>query len=229
MDLYKDTELAMLLGFKGRTAAMLFYGLPGFSVDLDFDLLDTNSSSSIDQKKVFNRITSLFTHKYRITDHCLKYNTLFWMISYGKFLAQIKIKISTRDSSYNQYQVVPFYGIPVKVMVVEDLIVHKLIALRARKNMANRDLFDIHYFFSSPYVGDINYQLIKKITGTDPSTFFVQLYEFVSSIPPGSVLAGLGEVLSEAQKKWAKAKLVLELKGLIQLQIDLLSQYDSTF
>ena len=37
-----------------------------------------------------------------------------------------------------------------------------------------------------------------------------------------NILAGLGEVLTDSQKDWAKAKLVEEIKGLVQRQIDLL-------
>ena len=40
-DIYSDTALGPVLGFKGGTAAYFFYDLPRFSVDLDFDLLDT--------------------------------------------------------------------------------------------------------------------------------------------------------------------------------------------
>ena len=39
-DVYTDTSIAPYLGFKGGTAAFMFYGLDRFSVDLDFDLLD---------------------------------------------------------------------------------------------------------------------------------------------------------------------------------------------
>ena len=38
-DVYSDTAIAPHLGFKGGTAAHLFYGLNRHSVDLDFDLL----------------------------------------------------------------------------------------------------------------------------------------------------------------------------------------------
>ncbi|PIZ76423.1 hypothetical protein COY05_01425 [Candidatus Peregrinibacteria bacterium CG_4_10_14_0_2_um_filter_38_24] len=38
-DIYSDTEISSLLGFKGGTCAYFFYNLPRFSVDLDFDLL----------------------------------------------------------------------------------------------------------------------------------------------------------------------------------------------
>jgi len=36
-------------------------------------------------------------------------------------------------------------------------------------------------------------------------------------------LSGLGEILSNSQKNWAKAKLIAELKGLIQKQIDIMA------
>jgi len=39
-DIYKDPSIGSFLGFKGGTAAPLFYDLPRFSIDLDFDLLD---------------------------------------------------------------------------------------------------------------------------------------------------------------------------------------------
>ena len=42
-DIYSDTTIAPLLGFKGGTAALLFFELDRFSVDLDFDLFDSNN------------------------------------------------------------------------------------------------------------------------------------------------------------------------------------------
>lgn len=45
-DIYSDMEIASLLGFKGGTALMFFYDLPRFSVDLDFNLLDTGKEKN---------------------------------------------------------------------------------------------------------------------------------------------------------------------------------------
>jgi len=106
-------------------------------------------------------------------------------------------------------------------MVVEDMIAHKLMTVMSRKSLANRDLFDIHYFLSSPYAAEINYDLIKQCTEKEPKEFFKQLLEYISVINPKTVLSGLGEILTASQKDWAKAKLVIELKGLLQRQIDL--------
>jgi predicted nucleotidyltransferase component of viral defense system len=222
LDFYKDTGLSPILGFKGGTAAMLFYGLPRFSVDLDFDLLNPDPGNLKEVKMIYEKLSELLSKKYKITDQCLKHNTLFWAISYGNYLSHIKVEISTRNSSANRYELIPFYGVSLRVMVVEDMIAHKLITVMSRKSLANRDLFDVHYFLSSPYATEINYDLIKKGTGEEPKVFLTQLLGFISTIKPNSVLSGLGEVLTESQKDWTKAKLMIELKGLIQRQIDLL-------
>ena len=48
--IYSDPDLRSVLGFKGGTAALLFYNLPRFSVDLDFDLLDPNKKEVVFEK-----------------------------------------------------------------------------------------------------------------------------------------------------------------------------------
>ena len=50
-DIYTDVSIAPLLGFKGGTCAYLFYGLPRFSVDLDFDLLEVNEENCLGMLK----------------------------------------------------------------------------------------------------------------------------------------------------------------------------------
>ena len=46
-DIYKDKAVGPFLGFKGGTAAYLFYGLDRFSVDLDFDLIDEKKEDQV--------------------------------------------------------------------------------------------------------------------------------------------------------------------------------------
>ncbi len=53
-DIYADTTISPFLGFKGGTAALMFYGLDRFSVDLDFDLLDENQ-----EERVYNRLIEI--------------------------------------------------------------------------------------------------------------------------------------------------------------------------
>lgn len=209
LDIYKNSTLSPVLGFKGGTAAMLFYHLPRFSVDLDFNLL-------IQTDGIGDQMTQLLSAKYEIKNQSTKFNTLFWVVSYGSGLAHIKVEISTRDNPYNHYSLSPFYGVTIKTMDIRDMIAHKLVASMERISIANRDLFDLHYFLSSPYAADINYDIIRHRTGKEPKDFYVSLLENVSKRDTKKILVGLGEVLTESQKDWAKVKLLVELKGLIK-------------
>lgn len=223
IDIYKDSTLGPVLGFKGGTAGMLFYNLPRFSVDLDFDLIPSYKEGSKELESFVGNMTDLLSKKYTIKDQSVKYNTLFWLVSYGEGLANIKIEVSTREVSLNHYSLKPFYGVSVKVIDVGDMVAHKMVALMERNITANRDLFDTHYFLSTSYVNEINYEIIKDRTGKDPVDFYKDLYEFVNNINPSTILNGLGEILDRSQKDWVKAKLKTELLGLIKRQIEVFS------
>lgn len=222
IDIYKNSSLAPILGFKGGTAAMLFYKLPRFSVDLDFDLIPPLKKDSKELNSFIAEVTKLLSAKYVIKDQSTKYHTLFWLVSYGRGLTKIKIEISTRDILNNHYAPFSLYGVTVKVMDIKDMIAHKMIALSERKTLANRDLFDTHFFLSSEYASEVNYDIIRERLDKEPKEFYKHLLDFVSKVKSENILAGLGEVLTKSQKDWVKAKLVDELKGLIQRQIDLL-------
>ncbi len=223
IDIYKDSTVGPVLGFKGGSAAMLFYCLERLSVDLDFDLIADYKKDSKELESFISHMTNLLSKKYTIKDQSEKYNTLFWLVSYGEGLTNIKVEVSTRDTTFNHYSLKPFYGVSVKVMDVGDMIAHKMVALMNRNVMANRDLFDVHYFLSSTYVNEINYEIIKDRTGKDPVNFYKDLYKFVDNINSSTILNGLGEILDRSQKDWMKAKLKEELLGLIERQIEVLS------
>ena len=53
-EIYTDTTISSHLGFKGGTAALMFYALNRFSVDLDFDLL--NQADESKEKEIFDKI-----------------------------------------------------------------------------------------------------------------------------------------------------------------------------
>ncbi len=220
IDIYKDNLLAPTLGFKGGTAAMLFYNLPRFSIDLDFDLIPNYKEDSDEINSIVSRMTSLLSSRFTIKDQSVKYNTLFWLISYEKGTANIKIEVSTREHKYNHYHIEHFYGVQINIMDIRDMIAHKLVAATERSQVANRDLFDIHFFLTTEYASEINYDIIKYRTGMDSIEFYESFIKFLNKIKTNTILSGLGEVLDENQKDWAKSKLIIELKELIQRQID---------
>ena len=96
-DVYSDTSIAPHLGFKGGTAAHLFYGLTRDSFDLDFDLLDESK-----EKFVFEKIQQIISGYGKITDSRIKKFNLFNVISYDTKMQNIKVEISRRyfDSKY---------------------------------------------------------------------------------------------------------------------------------
>ena len=217
IDIYKEDLLGFSLGFKGGTAAMLFYNLPRFSTDLDFDLLNNDGNT----EDVIKTMTQLLSKKYDVKEQIEKYNTLFWLVSYGDGLTNIKIEVSTREKPFDTYDIKTLYGIKLKVSKIGDMIANKMVAATERAVTANRDLFDIHFFLSSIYVNNINYDIIKYRTGKEPVEFYTFLYDIVSNIENKNILDGLGEVLNDGQKDWVKSKLKIELLGLIQRQIDM--------
>jgi predicted nucleotidyltransferase component of viral defense system len=189
---------------------------------LDLDLIVDLKKDSPELKEFIDKMSSLLSTKFEIKDQSTKYNTLFWLVSYGSGLANIKVEVSTRDNPYNHYNLVPFYGTTIRVIDLKDMIAHKLVTVIERESLANRDLFDIHYFLGLPEASQINYQIIKHRTGKDPKEFYLFLLKYLDKINSKSILSGLGEVLTDSQKDWAKAKLIIEIKGLISRQIDLL-------
>ena len=73
-----------------------------------------------------------------------------------------------------------------------------------------------------PEASQINYQIIKHRTGKDPKIYYLFLLDYLNKINSKNILSGLGEVLTDSQKDWVKARLMIEIKGLVQRQIDLL-------
>ena len=88
-DVYTDNSLGPLLGFKGGTAAYLFYELDRFSVDLDFDLLDENK-----EQEVFDKVENTVKEYGTIKEKTNKRYTLFILLSYNKEAQNIKVEIS---------------------------------------------------------------------------------------------------------------------------------------
>ena len=91
-DIYSDTSIAPFLGFKGGTAALLFYGLDRFSVDLDFDLLDEKW-----EEIVFERVTNIVGRYGTIREANRKRYGIFYVLSYEDKARHIKVEINRRQ------------------------------------------------------------------------------------------------------------------------------------
>lgn len=204
-DIYTDTTLGPLLGFKGGTAAYLFYDLSRFSVDLDFDLLVLEKT-----EYVFERVRKILETYGTVKEAEVKRFSLFYVLSYENKVPgaeNIKVEINRRDFG-SKYAVKSYLGIPMKVMVQEDMFAHKLCAMAERIGNANRDIFDVCYFLDKMW--DCNTKIIEERTGMKYKDFLLHCAVLLEEMDDQNLLAGLGELLDEKQKAWVKSKLKSE-------------------
>lgn len=98
-DIYTDIELANYLGFKGGTALMFFYGLPRFSVDLDFNLIHIGKEDI-----VYEKVRKVLLKYGTMHDEASKFYGLILVLDYGFEERKLKVEISNRQFD-NRYEI----------------------------------------------------------------------------------------------------------------------------
>jgi len=208
-DIYSDVEVGTSLGFKGGTAQMLFYDLPRFSVDLDFNLVYPEKEA-----RIFNKIRSIVLNYGTIRDEAQKHFGLILVLDYGMHERNLKIEISNRQFP-DSYEIKNYLGIPVQVMVKSDLFAHKLCALLDRGILTNRDIFDIYYFLIQKT--PVNKVIIEKRMKMEFSDYIGSCISEIEKIRSKSLLSGLGELVDADQKEFVKTKLKSETIQLLRI------------
>lgn len=212
-DIYSDITIGPILGFKGGTAAYLFYGLDRFSVDLDFDLLDPEK-----EDYVFKKIEEIISAYGKIKAKRKKYYTLFFELSYSDKDRNIKIEINRRNFG-SKYEIANYLGISMKIMTKEDMAANKLMAMYERLNKTNRDIFDVRFFLEKDW--PINKELVEKRAGMPFKKFLKQCIESLEKLKNRKILDGIGELLGDQkQKDNVKAKLVPDTIFLLRLALE---------
>jgi predicted nucleotidyltransferase component of viral defense system len=211
-DIYTDGSLGPLLGFKGGTAAYLFYDLDRFSVDLNFDLLD-----EIKEQEVFDKVENIVKEYGTIKEKANKRHTLFILLSYNEEAQNIKIEINKRNFG-SQYEVKNYLGISMLVMKRKDMFAHKIVAMTERAKAANRDVFDVHFFLKNNW--EINREIVEKRTKMKFAGYIKKCIKFVENIPDRGILSGTGELINEKQKAWTKSKLKQDTVFLLKLILE---------
>lgn len=207
--IYSDASIAPYLGFKGGTAAYLFYELDRFSVDLNFDLLDEKKEAYI-----FSRIEEIIKNYGKIKDARKKRFNLFFLLSYEENTQNIKIEINHRTFG-SRYELKTYMGISMLVMIKEDMFAHKLMAMHERMEKSNRDIFDVWFFAKN------NWPINQKIVEDRSEESFEELIDRcitqLEKLTSRNILSGMGELLSDKQKNWAKTNLIPDTIFLLKL------------
>jgi len=212
--IYSDSSLAPYLGFKGGTAAMLFYNLSRFSVDLDFDLLDIKQ-----EEHIFKAITELLQQYGQVKSQDKRYSLFFLLVYNNKAVGAQNIKVEINKRTFgSHYEVKQYLGITLQVMVKEDMVAHKLVAMHERIGKANRDIFDVWFFLSNHW--QVNKKIIEERTHMSYKKFLQTCINDLESMGSQSILAGIGELLNAKQKAWAKTHLIPETIFLLKVALE---------
>jgi predicted nucleotidyltransferase component of viral defense system len=210
--IYTDTSISPFLGFKGGTAALMFYGLDRFSVDLDFDLLDENQ-----EEYVFSRIIEIVRNFGTVKEARRKRFNLFILLSYEDKARNIKVEINRRQYG-SRYEIKTYLGVSMQVMVVEDMFAHKLMAMYERIEKTSRDIYDVWFFLKSRT--PINKRIVENRAQMPFNQLVEKCIRQLEKMNNRRILTGIGELLTLSQKDWAKAKLREETIALLKLRIE---------
>ncbi len=206
--IFKDKNLCNLLAFKGGTALMFFHGLPRFSTDLDFNLLDPVKADF-----VYDRVRGILTRFGRIDDEAKKNFGLILVLDYGKGERMLKLEISTRMYD-NHYETLTLAGTDIRVMTMPDMFAHKLCAMGER--WSPRDVFDVNFFLQKHC--EINAEIVRSRTGMEVSAYTGQCAAKLRGISPKLLMQGLGEVVDDSgTRAFIRGSLIEETASALEL------------
>lgn len=207
-DVYSNPFLAVNLGFKGGTACMFFYNLPRFSVDLDFNLLD-----SAKEDVVYEAVRTILLKYGKIHDEAKKFYGPILVLDYGAGERKLKVEISKRDFG-DRYAIGNLFGLNVKLMVKSDMFSHKLCALLDRGEITNRDIFDCWFYMTERT--PLNRRIVETRMG-QPLEDYIQLcIRHLEQMSDRGMLNGLGELMDDEMKKFVKTRLRAETMQLLE-------------
>jgi predicted nucleotidyltransferase component of viral defense system len=210
-DIYSDTRIAPFLGFKGGTAALLFYGLDRFSVDLDFDLLDEDR-----EEIIFERVTNIVGKYGTIREANRKRFGIFFVLSHGDKARHIKVEINRRQFG-SRYELKTYLGVSMLVMIPEDVFAHKLVAMHERIGQTSRDIYDVWFFLRQRF--PINREIVQERSGMSFDAFLQTCIGQLEKMSNRKILDGVGELLTPNQKDWAKSKLREDTISMLKLRL----------
>ena len=207
--IFKDKDLCNVLGFKGGTALMFFHGLPRFSTDLDFNMLDINK-----QDIVYNKVRQILLRFGTIDDEAKKLYGPILVLNYGKGERMLKVEITNRQYD-NHYDTLTLAGTDIRVLTIPDMFAHKLCAMGER--LSPRDIFDVWYFLQQLHA-NINENIIMERTGKTVSEYAGWCAKRVRESSSKLLMQGLGEVIDDTRtKNFVKTKLIDETAQALEL------------
>lgn len=211
-DLYTDKSVAPFLGFKGGAAAYMFYELDRFVINLDFDLLDITK-----KEQVLEKLELVVKAYGKIKETYKKIFNSFFVFSFAEKLQNIKIEIKHQNFA-SHYEEKKHLDLEMLVMVKEDLCAHKLVEVYEKDGEVNCDIYDLWFFLKNRW--PINKNIVDHVTTLPFQELTQKCITLLEKKGDRHILAGMGRLLDEQQKSWAKEHLRIETIALLKSIIE---------
>ena len=199
------------IAFKGGTALKLFFDLPRYSEDIDYDSLP-----GISAQRLIKTIRDLFAkRRWEITDEAIKYFTILLELRFAgpERHFRVKIEISTREKEL-ETTILSFRGVPILTLEPSFLMTEKLLTFVDRQ--AGRDIFDAWFILEHGY--PLKESLIKK-TFAGYKNFYQAMLNIVEKADTKNILRDTGKLLGEDHRNWIRTSFLPDFTQLIQDKI----------
>jgi len=201
-DIFKK-DFSKNIAFKWWTACYFLHSLDRFSTDLDFDII-------FDNEKIEENILSILKKYWEIK----KAKNI--ILSYSKDDDNIKIDLNRNIRKNNEYEIINFFWIDIKVQKKSTIFANKLVALIERNT--NRDIYDVWFFIKNNW--EINEKIILERTWKSKNELLKEVIKKLTNLPKNyKILDWLWEVLNPKQKAFVKGKLLTELMQKIEFEL----------
>ena len=201
------SEAGSHLAFKGGTALKLFYDLPRYSEDIEYDFL-----GKISPQRMMDILKSVADKKkWEVTGDAVKYNTILLEFRFAgpERNFRIKIEVSTREKELKT-TIQSLRGVPVLTLEPSFLMTEKLITFVKRQ--AGRDIFDAWFILNNAFPLD-QAMLVDNFGGR--TNFFATLLDLIQKADPKKILRDTGKLLSVDQRNWIKTSFLGDFQRLV--------------
>jgi predicted nucleotidyltransferase component of viral defense system len=196
------------IAFKGGTAMKLFYGLPRYSEDIEYDSLLGGSS-----QELMSALKDLSVkRRWEITDEAIKYFTVLFELRFAgpERHFRVKIEISTRQKEL-ETTILPFRGVPILTLEPSFLMTEKLLTFIDRQ--AGRDIFDAWFILDHGY--PLKESLIRR-TFSGYKDFYQAMLKIVEKADIKRILRDTGKLLGQDHRNWIRTSFLPDFAQLIR-------------
>lgn len=200
------------IAFKGGTALRLFYDLPRFSEDVNYDFL-----CGISVDKLLTIIKDVFKKKkWEITDAAVKYHTVLSELRFSgpERNFHVKIEISTREKALDT-TILSLRGVAILTLEPSFLMTEKLLTFIERQ--AGRDIFDAWFILKNGY--PLKESMIAHTYG-DELHLYQTILDRINAANPQKIYRDTGKLLGYDHRNWMKTGFLEDFKRLVGNKIE---------